>query len=196
VTHGSPANIAVTTLACHNKNSPRVPASVAPGVPLSSPSGRDGATRSTGPQAEGLAARGVDVTLFATLDSVTSAELDGLCPRGYADDPSLDGRVREASVRTVGRVRSGAQPPGLAAAGLRRALPDPVAHDGARFSGMDILPAYRRSASEFVSISDADRNAELNYTATVYPRSGPRQPAVRPAAAAGAVDSSRRPGPR
>src|SRR5947207_13914737 len=50
----------------------------------------------TGLLAEGLVARGVDVTLFATLDSLTSAVLDGVCPRGYADDPDVDGRVWEA----------------------------------------------------------------------------------------------------
>jgi hypothetical protein len=45
---------------------------------------------------EGLVGRGVDVTLFATLDSVTSARLDGVCARGYAEDQSMDGRVWEA----------------------------------------------------------------------------------------------------
>jgi Glycosyltransferase Family 4 len=50
----------------------------------------------TGLLADGLVARGVDVTLFATLDSVTTAALEGVCPRGYADDPTLDGRVWEA----------------------------------------------------------------------------------------------------
>ena len=38
--------------------------------------------------AEGLVARGVDVTLFATLDSVTTATLDGVCPHGYEEDPA------------------------------------------------------------------------------------------------------------
>jgi hypothetical protein len=38
---------------------------------------------------EGLVARGVDVTLFATLDSVTTAALDGVCPHGYATDARL-----------------------------------------------------------------------------------------------------------
>ena len=46
--------------------------------------------------AEGLVARGVDVTLFATLDSLTAANLDGVCAVGYAEEPSLDGRVCEA----------------------------------------------------------------------------------------------------
>ena len=40
----------------------------------------------TGMLAEGLVARGVDVTLFATLDSVTSARLDGICPGDSAED--------------------------------------------------------------------------------------------------------------
>ena len=31
--------------------------------------------------ADGLADRDIDVTLFATLDSVTRAKLDGVCPR-------------------------------------------------------------------------------------------------------------------
>src|SRR5690242_2799314 len=45
---------------------------------------------------EGLVARGVDVTLFATLDSVTNATLDGVSPHGYAEDEEMDGRVWEA----------------------------------------------------------------------------------------------------
>ena len=45
---------------------------------------------------EGLVARGVDVTLFATLDSLTSAQLDGVAPHGYGADPDMDGRVWEA----------------------------------------------------------------------------------------------------
>ena len=51
----------------------------------------------TGLLADGLVRRGVDVTLFATLDSQTAATLDGVSPHGYAEDPSLDGRVWEAA---------------------------------------------------------------------------------------------------
>jgi hypothetical protein len=32
--------------------------------------------------AESLGAAGADVNLFATLDSITAAHLDGVCPRG------------------------------------------------------------------------------------------------------------------
>src|SRR4029079_3974364 len=45
---------------------------------------------------EALVARGVDVTLFATLDSQTSAKLEGVAPRGYSEDPALDAKVWEA----------------------------------------------------------------------------------------------------
>lgn len=44
---------------------------------------------------EGLVARGIDVTLFATADSVTSARLDAVCPRPLSEDPSLDPKVWE-----------------------------------------------------------------------------------------------------
>src|ERR1700760_1279682 len=56
---------------------------------------------------EGLVARGVDVTLFATLDSVTAAALDGVCPHGYAEDAQLDGRVWEALHVSHALARSG-----------------------------------------------------------------------------------------
>ena len=50
----------------------------------------------TSPITEGLVALGVDVTLFATGDSSTTAELDWVCPVPYAENPDLDGRVWEA----------------------------------------------------------------------------------------------------
>src|SRR5260221_11871633 len=56
---------------------------------------------------EGLVSRGVDVTLFATLDSVTAAALDGVCPHGYAEDAQLDGRVWEAQHVSNALARSG-----------------------------------------------------------------------------------------
>ena len=45
---------------------------------------------------EGLVRRGVDVTLFATADSVTTARLESIADHGYAEDPGMDGRVWEA----------------------------------------------------------------------------------------------------
>ena len=45
--------------------------------------------------AEGLVARGVDVTLFATADSETRGRLVSVVPRGYAEDPGLCAKVWE-----------------------------------------------------------------------------------------------------
>ncbi len=36
------------------------------------------------------------------------------------------------------------------------------------FSGSGILPAYARSRSAFVAISESDRSPELDYAATIY----------------------------
>ena len=100
---------------------------------------------------EGLVARGVDVTLFATLDSVTAAALDGVCPHGYAEDAQLDGRVWEALHVSHALARSGEfelvhnhldwLP--LAFGEHARAPMVTTIHG---FSGAGILPAYRGRA--------------------------------------------------
>src|SRR5204862_1810031 len=45
---------------------------------------------------EGLVERGVDVTLFATADSITRARLIGTALTGYSEDPALDAKVWES----------------------------------------------------------------------------------------------------
>jgi glycosyltransferase involved in cell wall biosynthesis len=122
---------------------------------------------------EGLVRRGVDVTLFATLDSVTAAALDGVCPHGYAEDPSLDGRVWEALHVSHALARSGEfdlvhnhldwLP--LAFGEHARAPMVTTIHG---FSGAGILPAYTRSRSAFIAISASDRHAGLDYAATIH----------------------------
>jgi glycosyltransferase involved in cell wall biosynthesis len=135
--------------------------------------------RVTGLLAEGLTARGVDVTLFATLDSVTSASLDGVCPRGYAGDPAVDGRVWEALHVSHALARSAEfdlvhnhldwLP--LAFAEHWRAPLLTTVHG---FSGPGIVPAYTRAVDRggagtaFVSISETDRRAGIDYLATVH----------------------------
>jgi glycosyltransferase involved in cell wall biosynthesis len=123
--------------------------------------------------AEGLTELGVDVTLFATLDSVTKASLDGVCPTGYAESPDLDGRVWEAIHVAHALSRSGEfdlvhnhldwLP--LAFAEHCKAPLLTTIHG---FSGQNILPAYVRAPSSYVSISDSDRSPDLDYVGTVY----------------------------
>jgi glycosyltransferase involved in cell wall biosynthesis len=122
---------------------------------------------------EGLVHRGIDVTLFATLDSRTSARLDGVCPQPYAEHPELDGRVWEALHVAHALERSADfdlmhnhldwLP--LAFSGLCRAPMVTTVHG---FSGRAILPAYQSAKSFFVSISDSDRVPDLEYVATVH----------------------------
>ncbi|MGN8552479.1 UNVERIFIED_CONTAM: glycosyltransferase family 4 protein [Microbacterium sp. SLM126] len=122
---------------------------------------------------EGLVRRGVDVTLFATGDSVTRAELDAVAPHGYAEDPSMDGRVWEALHIAHALERSAEfdlvhnQLDWLPLAfSAQWAAPMVTTIHG--FSGPAILPAYVASTSAFVSISDADRSADLDYLATIH----------------------------
>ncbi len=121
---------------------------------------------------EGLVRRGVEVTLFATGDSVTAAELDAVAPHGYAADPSMDGRVWEALhvAHALERswefdlVHNQLDWLPLAFSSQWRAPLVTTIHG---FSGPAILPAYVASTSAFVSISDADRDPELEYLATI-----------------------------
>ena len=127
----------------------------------------------TGLLADGLVTRGVDVTLFATLDSQTAARLDGVCLRGYAEDPSVDGRVAEALHVSHALARSREFDlvhnhldwlPLAFSAHCATAMLTTI-HG---FSDRAILPAYQGAASAYVSISDADRVPELDYVATVH----------------------------
>jgi glycosyltransferase involved in cell wall biosynthesis len=124
---------------------------------------------------EGLVERGVDVTLFATADSVTSAHLDAVCPRPLAEDASLDPKVWE-SLHIANAFEKAARfdvihnhydflP--LTYTGL---VTTPVVTTVHGFSSGRIKPVYRRYAEHvaYVSISDADRDPDLPYIATVY----------------------------
>jgi glycosyltransferase involved in cell wall biosynthesis len=124
---------------------------------------------------EGLVERGVDVTLFATADSVTSAHLDAVCPRPLEEDSSLDPKVWESL-----HIANAFEKAGhfdllhnhydflpLTYTGL---VTTPVVTTVHGFSSDRIKPVYRRYARRvaYVSISDADRDPDLPYVATVY----------------------------
>lgn len=123
--------------------------------------------------AEGLVARGVDVTLFATLDSQTKATLDGVCPTGYEENAHLDGRVWEAIHVSHALRRSGSfdlvhNHLDWLPLAFSQHCAAPMLTTIHGFSGNNILPAYRKAESSYVSISDSDRSPELDYLATVY----------------------------
>lgn len=121
---------------------------------------------------EGLVARGHDVTLFATADSATAATLESVAPHGYAEDPAMDGRVWEAMHVAHALDRSGAfdlvhNHLDWLPLAFARSWGAPLVTTIHGFSGPRILPAYASAASQYVSISDADRSPLLDYVATV-----------------------------
>jgi glycosyltransferase involved in cell wall biosynthesis len=124
--------------------------------------------------AEGLAARGWDVTLFATRDSVTRAHLHAVVDRGYEEDSSVDPKVAEylhiseafEHAAEFDLIHSHYD---FMALSYTRLVKTPVLTTIHGFSSPQIMPVYEKYRDGyFVSISDSDRAPGLNYLATVY----------------------------
>src|SRR5436190_9820674 len=124
---------------------------------------------------EGLVRRGVDVTLFATADSVTTARLVGTAPTGYSEDPALDAKAWEALHISAVFERAGEfdvihnsfdfLP--LTYSGL---VETPVVTTIHGFSSEQIVPVFEKynARGYYVAISDADRHERLDYIATIH----------------------------
>jgi glycosyltransferase involved in cell wall biosynthesis len=123
---------------------------------------------------EGLAARGWDVTLFASRDSVTRARLHAVVDKGYEEDPAADPKVAE--YLHISEVFEHAAEFDLIhshcdfmALTYTRLVKTPVLTTIHGFSSAKIMPVYQKYGDGyFVSISHSDRAAGLNYLATVY----------------------------
>jgi glycosyltransferase involved in cell wall biosynthesis len=124
--------------------------------------------------AEGLVARGWDVTLFATRDSITRARLHAVVDRGYEEDRDVDPKVAE--YLHISEVFEHAAEFDLIhshydfmALSYTRLVKTPVLTTVHGFSSPRIMPVYEKYRDGyFVSISNSDRAPGLNYLATVY----------------------------
>src|SRR5579884_743977 len=124
---------------------------------------------------EGLVARGVEVTLFATADSRTRARLVGTAPTGYSEDPSLDAKVWEClhvatcfeQADAFDLIHNNADFLPLA---WSRLVDTPVLTTIHGFSSERIVPVYERydDRVHYVAISAADRHPRLHYAAVVH----------------------------
>jgi len=124
---------------------------------------------------EALVARGVDVTLFATLNSLTSARLDGVVPAPYNEDPSIDAKVWEfrhlahlfEQADRFDIIHNQADFPAHAFAPL---IKTPMVTTIHGLSSERILPMYApyQDQVHYVAISDADRHPALRYAATIH----------------------------
>ena len=124
--------------------------------------------------AEGLVARGWDVTLFATEDSVTAAKLRSVVERGYEEDRSVDPKVAEylhisSAFEHADEFDLIHSHYDFMALTYSRLVDTPVLTTIHGFSSPKIMPLYKKYRdSNFVSISNSDRAPGLNYLATVY----------------------------
>lgn len=124
---------------------------------------------------EGLVERGLDVTLFATADSITRARLVGICPRPYSEDPSIDPKVWEClhisavfeRAAEFDLIHNHFDFLPLSYSGL---VQTPVVTTIHGFSSERIVPVYEKynGRTYYVAISNADRHPRLDYVATVY----------------------------
>lgn len=125
--------------------------------------------------AEGLVERGEDVTLFATGNSQTKAKLEFVSPAAWGEDPAIIPKVWECLHISHLMERSGEfdlihNNFDFLPLTYSRLIKTPVLTTIHGFSSPGILPVYKKYnvSNYYVSISDSDRSAELDYMATVY----------------------------
>ena len=124
---------------------------------------------------EGLVQRGIDVTLFATADSLTSAKLAAVCPRPYSEDPSMDAKVWEClhisalfeRAREFDLIHNQFDFLPLTYSGL---VETPVITTIHGFSSERIVPVFKKynQHTYYVAISEADRHEGIDYVATIH----------------------------
>ena len=124
---------------------------------------------------EGLVARGHDVTLFASADSVTSARLSSVVATGWSEDPSIDPKVAEClhisqvfeRAEEFDVIHNGFDFLPLTYSDL---VATPVVTTIHGFSSEAIVPVYEKYDGRvaYVAISDADRHPALKYAATIH----------------------------
>jgi glycosyltransferase involved in cell wall biosynthesis len=124
---------------------------------------------------EGLVKRGIDVTLFATGDSVTAGKLDAVCATGYEEDRRQDAKVLECMhisnlMEKAGNFDIIHNNFDFLPLTYTHLIKTPLITTIHGFSSSQIIPVYKKynSRGHYVSISNADRSPELNYLATVY----------------------------
>lgn len=124
---------------------------------------------------EGLVKLGMNVTLFATGDSVTNSALDSVINSGYEEDKAQDAKVVECL--HISNLMEKASDFDIIhnhydflPLTYSKLVQTPMITTIHGFSSNKIIPVYKKynATSSYVSISNSDRSAELEYLATVY----------------------------
>ena len=124
---------------------------------------------------EGLVRKGVDVTLYATADSLTEANLRFVAPRPWSEDPELDPKVWEClhiskvfeEADRYDLIHNNFDFLPLSYSGL---VDTPVVTTIHGFSSPKIVPVFQKynQRGHYVAISESDRHPDLDYCATVH----------------------------
>jgi glycosyltransferase involved in cell wall biosynthesis len=123
---------------------------------------------------EGLVKEGLDVTLFATGDSLTQAKLESVCAKPIGEYPAdtkvleclhISHLMEQASYFDIIHNHFDFLP--LTYSSLIRTPLLTTIHG---FSSEQIIPVYKKynTSTHYVSISNSDRHPELRYLDTVY----------------------------
>lgn len=124
---------------------------------------------------EGLVKAGIDVTLYATADSITNARLRSVCETPYEEDKNRSPKVWECL--HISEIMEQASEFDLIHNNFdflpltySRLINTPMVTTIHGFSSPKILPVYEKYNNEthYVAISDADRSASLNYIRTIH----------------------------
>lgn len=124
---------------------------------------------------EQLVSMGIEVTLFASGDSITAGKLVSVCERPYSEDPTIDPKVWEClHIAELFRradefdlIHNHYDFLPLSYSGFTHT---PVVTTIHGFSSPSILPVYKNynDSTYYVAISEADKSAELDYIATIH----------------------------
>ncbi len=125
--------------------------------------------------ADGLVVAGHQVTLFATADSATTAELQATVACGWSEDEHVEPKVAEClhianlfeQAAEFDVIHNGFDFLPLTFSGL---VDTPVVTTIHGFSSPAIVPVYQRynDTTTYVAISDANRHPALDYAATIH----------------------------
>lgn len=124
---------------------------------------------------EGLVSEGQDVTLFATGDSLTLGKLEFVARHPYEEDKEMDPKVWECL--HISHMMEMAEDFDIIhnhydflPLTYSRLINTPMVTTIHGFSSPKIIPVFKEynSRVNYVSISNSDRNSELDYVATVY----------------------------
>lgn len=124
---------------------------------------------------EGLAGKGMDVTLFATADSVTAGKLEAVCAAPYGENPETDPKVWECL--HISHLMEKAVEFDIIhnhfdflPLSYSRLIPTPMITTIHGFSSERIVPVYQKynANTSYISISNSNRHPSLNYLQTIY----------------------------